>query len=91
MSEVIAQRQGFQPVVIKDGGDRQAGTSLWRPAVLMRFAEAIEHGKLPLVPNIMVGGGDRNGSGGGLVEMMLAMLVAEKARSVERQTLPRQE
>jgi hypothetical protein len=57
----------------------------------MRFAEAIEHGKLPLVPNIMVGGGDRNGPGGGLVEMMLAMLVAEKARSVERQTLPRQE
>jgi uncharacterized membrane protein YqiK len=59
--------------------------------VLMRFAEAVEHGKLPLVPNIMVGGGDRNGAGGGLVEMMLAMLVAEKATSVERPKLPRQE
>jgi uncharacterized membrane protein YqiK len=59
--------------------------------VLMRFAEAIEHGKLPLVPNIMVGGGDRGGAGGGLVEMMLAMLVAEKAASVERLTPPRQE
>src|SRR5215471_7511561 len=59
--------------------------------VLMRFAEAIEHAKLPLVPNIMVGGGDRNGAGGGLVEMMLAMLVAEKATSGERLKPPRQE
>jgi uncharacterized membrane protein YqiK len=47
--------------------------------VLLRFAEAVENGKLPLVPNIMVGGGERNGAGGGLVEMMLAMLVADRA------------
>ena len=46
--------------------------------VLMRFAEAIENGKLPIVPNIMVGGA-ASGGGSGLVEMMLAMLVAEKA------------
>lgn len=45
--------------------------------VLMRFAEAIENGKLPIVPNIMMGGGNGQ-SGGSLVEMMLAMLVAEK-------------
>ena len=46
--------------------------------VLLRFAEAIEKGKLPLVPNIAVGGG-RDGQGGGsLVEAMLAMLLAEK-------------
>ena len=45
----------------------------------MRFAEAIENGKLPIVPNIMVGGSAATGSGNGLVEMMLAMLVAEKA------------
>ncbi|MDE2578680.1 MAG: flotillin family protein [Hyphomicrobiales bacterium] len=45
--------------------------------VLMRFAEAVENGKLPLVPNIMVGGGE--GSKAGIVEMLLAMLVADKA------------
>ena len=47
--------------------------------VLMRFAEAIEAGKMPIVPNIVVGGGERGGASGGLVEMLLAMLVADKA------------
>jgi len=56
--------------------------------VLLRFAEAIENGKLALVPNIMVGGGERNGAAGGLVEMMLAMLVAEKAGDANRPGLP---
>jgi uncharacterized membrane protein YqiK len=58
--------------------------------VLLRFAEAIENGKLPIVPNIMVGagGGERNGGSGGLVEMMLAMLVAEKAAGTERPRPP---
>ena len=55
--------------------------------VLLRFAEAIENGRLPLVPNIMVGGGAAGqGGAGGLVEMLLAMLVAEKtgpAKGVE--------
>lgn len=48
--------------------------------VLMRFAEAIETSKMPIVPNIVVGGGngERNGASG-LVEMLLAMLVADKA------------
>jgi uncharacterized membrane protein YqiK len=47
--------------------------------VLQRFAEAVERGRLPIVPNIMVGGGDSQSGAGGLVEMLLAMLVAEKA------------
>ena len=48
--------------------------------VLMRFAEAIEAGKMPIVPNIVVGGGKDGANGsGGLVEMLLAMLVADKA------------
>ena len=47
--------------------------------VLMRFAEAIEAGKMPIVPNIVVGGGKGDAGAGGLVEMLLAMLVAEKA------------
>ncbi|MCD2175220.1 SPFH domain-containing protein [Rhizobium sp. C4] len=48
--------------------------------VLMRFAEAIENGKLPLVPQIQVGTSGGNGSANGLVEMLLSMLVADKAR-----------
>ena len=49
--------------------------------VLMRFAEAIEAGKLPIVPSIVVGNGGEKGNGasGGLVEMLLTMMVAEKA------------
>ena len=49
--------------------------------VLMRFAEAIEAGRLPIVPNIMVGGGanGQGGGSGGLMEMLLTMLVAERA------------
>ena len=47
--------------------------------VLTRFAEAMENGKLPLVPQIMVGGGAGGQGSGGLVEMLLAMLVADKA------------
>ncbi|MBB4191917.1 putative membrane protein YqiK [Rhizobium aethiopicum] len=47
--------------------------------VLMRFAEAIENGKLPLVPQIQIAGagGDKGGANG-LVEMMLSMLVADR-------------
>jgi uncharacterized membrane protein YqiK len=46
--------------------------------VLLRFAEAIENGRLPLVPNIMVGGGGAGQGSNSLVEMLLAMLVADK-------------
>ncbi len=47
--------------------------------VLLRFAEAIEKGKLALVPNISVGSGrDGQNGGGNLVEAMLAMLLSEK-------------
>lgn len=44
--------------------------------VLMRFAEAVENGRLPLVPQIVAGGGA--GSGANLVELLLAMLVADR-------------
>ena len=47
--------------------------------VLMRFAEAIETGKMPIVPSIVVGGGGEKTGNGGLVEAMLAMLLADKA------------
>ena len=51
--------------------------------VLLRFAEAIENGKLALVPQVMVGGGAGGaGAGGSMVEMLLAMLVADKAGAV---------
>jgi uncharacterized membrane protein YqiK len=47
--------------------------------VLTRFAEAIENGRLPIVPQIQIGttGGER-GAANGLVEMMLSMLVADR-------------
>jgi len=51
--------------------------------VLTRFAEAVERGKLSLVPQVMVGDGGKGG-GGSLVEMLLAMLVAEKMSGREK-------
>jgi uncharacterized membrane protein YqiK len=47
--------------------------------VLMRFAQAIENGKLPLVPNIVLGGESKS-AGNSLVEAMLAMMLADKSR-----------
>jgi len=52
--------------------------------VLTRFAEAVENGRLPLVPQVMVGEGNGKGGGGNLVEMLLAMLVAEKTAGREK-------
>ncbi|HMD55592.1 MAG TPA: SPFH domain-containing protein, partial [Phycisphaerae bacterium] len=51
--------------------------------VMNRIAEAAEKGQLPLVPQIMVGGGNggSNGSpmqGGGLIEGLLALMLSEK-------------
>ncbi len=47
--------------------------------VLMRFAEAIERGKLPLVPQIQLGGGAGESGKGNIVEAMLAMLLSDRA------------
>ncbi len=47
--------------------------------VLMRLAQAIENGRLPLVPNIVVGGNGEGGTSGSLVEAMLAMMLSDKA------------
>jgi uncharacterized membrane protein YqiK len=46
--------------------------------VLLRFAEAIERAKLPLVPSIMVGGGKEGSGASSMVETMLAMLLAQQ-------------
>ncbi|HTV47787.1 MAG TPA: SPFH domain-containing protein [Phycisphaerae bacterium] len=51
--------------------------------VMTRIAEAAEKGQIPLVPQIMVGGGAAgpNGSpmqGGGLIEGLLALMLSEK-------------
>lgn len=47
--------------------------------VLLRLAQAIENGKLPLVPQIVVGDGSDGQSGcSNLVEAMLAMMMSEK-------------
>jgi uncharacterized membrane protein YqiK len=70
----LAQAEATDKQVQAYGGPQYQLNS----TVLLRFAEAIENGKLPLVPNIVVGANGA-GAGGGLVEMMLAMLVAERA------------
>ncbi len=53
--------------------------------VLLRMAQAIENGKLPLVPQIVIGGNCSQGGGkdgqsssGNLVEAMLAMMMSNK-------------
>ena len=72
----LAQAEATEKQVEAFGGPQYQLNS----QVLMRFAEAIEKGRLPIVPNIMVGGaGDKGSAGGGMVEMLLAMLVADKA------------
>jgi uncharacterized membrane protein YqiK len=82
----LAQAEATEKQVAAYGGPQFQLNS----QVLMRFAEAVEKGKLPLVPNIVVGGGmNGQGSSGGLVEMMLAMMVAEKTGSVPKATLPK--
>ena len=73
----LAQAEATEKQVEAYGGPQYQLNS----TVLLRFAEAIENGKLALVPNVMVGG--QNGSGGAgsnLVEMMLAMLVADRTK-----------
>jgi uncharacterized membrane protein YqiK len=51
--------------------------------VLMRFAEAIERGKLALVPQIQLGSGSSaDGGKGNIVEAMLAMLLADRSKAI---------
>ncbi len=72
----LAQAEATDKQVAAYGGPQYQLNS----QVLMRFAEAIEAGRLPIVPNIMVGGGaNGQAGGGGLMEMLLTMLVAERA------------
>jgi len=78
----LAQAEATEKQVEAYGGPQYQLNS----TVLLRFAEAIENGKLPLVPGIVVGGGDGRANGGGLVEMLLAMLVSEKEQA--RKGLP---
>jgi hypothetical protein len=47
--------------------------------VLKRFAQAIENGKIPVVPNIMLGGTGKSGSGS-IVEAMLAMIMWQQQK-----------
>lgn len=74
----LAQAEATEKQVEAFGGPQYQLNS----TVLLRFAEAIEAAKIPLVPSVMVGGGGAEGgrgTGGTMVEMLLAMLVADKA------------
>ena len=74
----LAQAEATEKQVEAFGGPQYQLNS----QVLLRFAEAIENAKLPLVPSIMVGGGQGStGGAGGMVEMLLAMLVADKTQA----------
>jgi uncharacterized membrane protein YqiK len=53
-----------------------------RSQVLVRFAEAIEKGKLPLVPHIQLSGSGDGANKGNIVEAMLAMLMAQQHTKV---------
>jgi uncharacterized membrane protein YqiK len=70
----LAQAEATEKQVAAYGGPQFQLNS----QVLLRFAEAVEKGHLPLVPHIMVSGGDGKTGANGLVEMLLTMLVAEK-------------
>jgi hypothetical protein len=48
--------------------------------VLKRFAQAIENSKIPVVPNIMLGGTGKSGSGS-IVEAMLAMMMSQQRKA----------
>lgn len=75
----LAQAEATEKQVSAYGGpDYQLNSQ-----VLISFAEAVENGKLQLVPNIVVGG-DAKGGGAGLVEMLLTMLASEKSRFFTR-------
>jgi len=76
----LAQAEATEKQVAAYGGPQYQLNS----QVLLRFAEAVEKGQLPLVPHIMVGGGDGKTGGNGLVEMLLTMLVAEKNGESQR-------
>lgn len=76
----LAQAEATEKQVEAFGGPEYQLNS----QVLLRFAEAIERGKLQLVPNIVVGADGKGGSGS-LVEMLLTMLVAEKAAVTGKQ------
>jgi len=68
----LAQAEATDKQVQAYGGPQYQLNS----TVLLRFAEAIENGKLAQAPNVMVGGS--SSATGGMIEMLLAMLVAEK-------------
>jgi len=70
----LAQAEATEKQVAAYGGPQYQLNS----QVLLRFAEAVEKGQLPLVPQILVAGGDGKTGANGLVEMLLTMLVAEK-------------
>ena len=76
----LAQAEATEKQVAAYGGPQYQLNS----QVLLRFAEAVEKGQLPLVPHIVVGGGEGKTGGNGLVEMLLTMLVAEKSGDKQR-------
>ena len=76
----LAQAEATEKQVAAYGGPQYQLNS----QVLLRFAEAVEKGQLPLVPQIMDRRRRRQDRRDGLVEMLLTMLVAEKSGEKQR-------
>ena len=69
----IAQAMATEEQVRAYGGPQFQVTQ----TVMNRFAEAIQQSRVDVVPRIMVGGGENQGSGS-IMESLLAMLLSEK-------------
>ncbi len=76
----IAQAMAIEEQVRAYGGPRFQLTQ----SVMNRFAEAVEHAHIDVVPKILIGGGSANGGSGGtmgtgnVLEGLLAILLSEK-------------
>jgi hypothetical protein len=47
--------------------------------VMARFAEAVERGKIDIVPKVMVGGDGKDASGGNVFNALMAMMLASRS------------
>jgi len=72
----LAQARATQAQVDAFGGPQFQLTQ----QVMARFAEAVERGKVDIVPKVMVGGGDSNdGMSGNAFSALMALVMASRS------------
>ncbi len=57
--------------------------------VLTRFAEAVEHGRIDIVPRVVLGGGNAAGGQTNAFEALMGMLLSDRMRPSEGGSEPR--